>query len=249
MRLKHHPTHHLKRYLTLAAILVLAGNAHAQDAAIRQALKQANPNLPAIDEIRKSPIPGLFEVRYGGTEIVYVDAQARHVIQGAIIDLRTKTDLTQERIDRLTALDFAALPLKDAIVVKQGNGARKIAVFADPNCGFCKRFERDLASLKDVTIYNFVIPILGEDSKVKSRNIWCAADPAKAWRDWMLEGAVPGNAQQACDDTALERNVAMARKHRVNGTPATFFEDGSRQPGAQPLAEIEKRLAALTKKP
>jgi len=105
MRLKRH----LKHYLTLAAILALAGDAFAQDAAIRQALKQANPNLPAIDEIKKSPIPGIFEVRYGGAEIVYVDAQARHVIQGSIVDLRSKKDLTQERIDRLTALDFAAL--------------------------------------------------------------------------------------------------------------------------------------------
>jgi thiol:disulfide interchange protein DsbC len=119
----------------------------------------------------------------------------------------------------------------------------------DPNCGYCKRFERDVAGLKNVTVYTFLYPILGPDSTTKSRDIWCAKDPAKAWRDWMINGTVPASTASAkCDTAALDRNTELGRKHRVQGTPATVFEDGSRSPGAIPVDEIEKRLAAAAGK-
>ena len=233
----------------IAAALACATSALAQEAAIRKALTERIPNLPKIDEITRAPVPGLYEVRFGGTEIIYTDAEGKFVIQGSILELRTMTDLTQARIDKITAIDFSALPLKDAMVVKQGNGSRKLAVFADPNCGYCKRFERDLAGIKDLTVYTFLIPILGPDSTAKSRDIWCAKDPARAWRAWMLENTLPAKAGDKCDDDAIERNLALARKHRVNGTPALVFEDGTRKPGALPAAEVEKLLVAAAKKP
>jgi thiol:disulfide interchange protein DsbC len=140
------------------------------------------------------------------------------------------------------------LPLKDAIAIKQGKGTRKMAVFVDPNCGYCKRFERDVANLKDVTVYIYLYPILGADSQTKSRDIWCAKDPVLAWRDWMLEDKLPPDARADCDAQALQRNVAFGRKHRVNGTPALFFEDGSRKPGALPAEQVERQLAMAAKK-
>jgi len=236
------------RAVLTAAALACTTSAFAQEAAIRKALAERIPNLPKIDEITRAPVPGLYEVRFGGTEIIYTDAEGKFVIQGSILELRTMTDLTQARIDKITAIDFSALPLKDAMVIKQGNGARRLAVFADPNCGYCKRFERDLASIKDVTVYTFLIPILGPDSNAKSRDIWCAKDPARAWRAWMLENTLPAKAGDKCDDDAIERNLALARKHRVNGTPAMVFEDGTRKPGALPAAEVEKLLVAAAKK-
>ncbi|MCU0969096.1 MAG: DsbC family protein [Rubrivivax sp.] len=237
----------LRAALLAAALLAAAGSVAAQEAAIRKVLTERFPNITKIDEISRTPVPGIFEVRIG-TEIVYVDAEAKHLIQGSIIELATMTDLTQARIDKLTAIDFDELPLKDAIVVRQGNGARKLAVFADPNCGFCKRFERDLTSLKDVTIYTFLLPILGADSTAKSRDIWCARDAAKVWRAWMIDGTVPPRVSGACDAAALDRNLELGRKHRVNGTPALVFEDGTRKPGALPAAEVEKLLVAASRK-
>lgn len=235
------------RISLLAAAVVAALPALAQEAAIRKALTERIPNLPKIDEISKSPVPGLFEVRFGGTEIIYTDAEGKFVIQGSIIELATMSDLTQARIDKLTEIDFSQLPLKDAVVVKQGSGARRLAVFADPNCGYCKRFERDLAGIKDVTVYTFLMPILGADSTAKSRDIWCAKDAGKAWRAWMLDGATPPKRADNCDTSALDRNLALGRKHRINGTPALVFEDGTRKPGALPAAEVEKLLAAAKK--
>ncbi len=229
-----------------AAALLCAAPAAADEATIRKNLAERLPNFPPIDEVRPMPIAGLFEIRIG-TDVLYTDSQGHHVFQGQIIDTRTRENLTVARINKLTAIDFATLPLKDAMVVTQGSGARKMAVFADPNCGFCKRFERDLAGLKDVTIYTFLYPLLGPDSTAKSRDIWCAKDPMKAWRDWMLDGALPPKAAGACDAGALDRNLALGQRARVNGTPATVFEDGTRVPGAVSIAQIEQRLAAASR--
>jgi len=235
------------RPLLLCAALLAGNAAWAQDALIRKNLAERLPQLPKIDEISKTPIPGLYEVRIG-SEILYSDEQGNHLIQGSLIETKTGTDLTEARLSKLSAIEFASLPLKDAVVIKQGTGARRMVVFADPNCGYCKRFERDLANLQDVTIYTFLYPILGPDSNAKSRDIWCAKDNGKVWRAWMMDGVTPPKSMGACDTAALERNVAFGKKHRVQGTPAVVFEDGMRVPGAIPLERLEKNLAAASKK-
>ncbi len=233
---------HLRPWIA-AALVLLPAVAFADEAAIRKSLAERLPTFPKIDEISKTPIAGLYEIRVG-TDIFYSDEDGNHLIQGELIDTRSRTNLTEARIAKLTAIDVAALPLKDAIVWKQGSGARKLVVFADPNCGYCKRFERDLQNVKDVTVYTFLYPILGGDSPDKSRNIWCAKDSTKAWRDWMIDGVVPAKAMGQCDAGALERNTALGRKHKVNGTPALVFEDGKRVPGAMAADALEKQLVA-----
>jgi thiol:disulfide interchange protein DsbC len=233
---------------TLAALLAAAAlGASAQEAQIRKNLAERLPTLPKIDEVSRTPVPGLWEVRIG-TDVMYTDDKGDHLIQGQIVDTRSRTNLTEQRLNKLTAIDFASLPLKDAVVIKQGSGARKLAVFVDPNCGYCKRFEKDLATIKDVTVYTFLYPILGPDSDVKSKAIWCAKEPAKVWRDWMLNGTTPPRSMGDCDTAALERNVAFGKKHRVQGTPALVFEDGTRVPGAVSAAEVEKQLAESARK-
>ena len=237
------------RAAAVLAGLLLAGSAVlAQEAAIRKALTERLPNLPKIDEVSKTPIPGLFEVRFGGAEIIYTDAEGRFLLQGSLIDTKSMSNLTEERIEKLTAVAFSALPMKDAFVIKQGNGNRKMAVFVDPNCGYCKRFERDLSTVKDVTVYTFLMPILGPDSTVKSRDIWCSKDAPKTWRAWMIDGVAPAKVTEKCDAAALERNVEFGRKYRINGTPALLFEDGTRKPGALPAKVVEDLLAAAAKK-
>lgn len=233
--------------LALSVALLAAGAALAQEAVIRKNLAERLPGFPKIDEISKTPIPGLYEIRIG-TDVLYADELGNHVVQGQIIDTRTRANLTEERIGRLTAIDFGSLPLKDALVVKQGSGTRKLAIFADPNCGFCKRFERDLLKVKDVTVYTFLYPILGPDSTAKARDIWCAKDSAKVWRDWMIDGTAPPKVTGNCDTAALDRNLALGQKHRVQGTPALVFENGVRKPGALPAAQVEQLLADAAKK-
>ena len=232
----------------LAAALVALGLAagtglafaQGAEATVKKNLLQRLPNLGQIDEVTRTPMPGLYEVRVG-TDLFYADAEGNYLIQGQMLDTRSKRNLTEERIDKLTAIDFADLPLKDAITIVHGNGKRKLAVFEDPNCGYCKRFERDMQKVDNVTVYLFLYPILGPDSAEKSRNIWCAKDKGKAWTEWMLREQVPARAE--CDTGALARNVEFGRKYKITGTPTLVFADGSRVPGAIPAAQIEKLLA------
>ena len=230
---------------SLAAIAIAACTlpaALADEAAIRKSIAERLPDFPKIDEISKTALPGIYEIRIG-SEILYTDEQGHHIIEGQLIDTKSRVNLTEQRIAKLTAIDFKSLPLKDALVWKQGTGERKLVVFADPNCGYCKKFERDLQSIKDVTVYTFLYPILGPDSSEKSKQIWCAKDNTKTWRDWMIKGT-PIAESPACDTSALSRNIALGRKHRINGTPGLVFEDGSQRAGALNAEAIEKLLVA-----
>jgi thiol:disulfide interchange protein DsbC len=227
------------RPLLMACLVLAMSPVLAQEATLRKNLAERLPNLPKIDEISKTPMNGLYEVRMGA-DVMYADAEGNFLIQGALIDVKQKRNLTEERIEKLSAIPFDQLPLKNAFTQVRGNGKRKLAVFADPNCGYCKRFEKDLQKLDNVTIYHLLYPILGEDSKTKSKNIWCAKDKAKAWNDWMLNGTAPATA--TCDNAAVDANVEFGKKQRITGTPTLLFVDGTRVPGAVPLAQVEKLL-------
>ncbi|MCV0438158.1 MAG: DsbC family protein [Hydrogenophaga sp.] len=227
--------------LAVLATLTLT-TAFAQDATIRKNLAERLPNLPPIDEISKTPMPGVFEVRFNQTEIFYTDAEGNYVLQGSMIDTKARVDLTEQRLDKLTAIAFKDLPLKDAFTIVRGNGKRKMAVFEDPNCGYCKRFERDLMQIDNVTVHVFLYPILSADSGEKSRHIWCARDKGKAFLDWMVRDVTPPAA--TCDASAVARNFEFGKKARITGTPTIFFADGSRVPGAIGADRIEKMLAS-----
>ena len=239
---------HLSRLLQTLLLTLALGtgfSALAQEAAIRKNLGDRLPNLPRIDEVSKTPMNGLYEVRVNESDIFYTDAQGNFLIQGVLIDTRARVNLTEQRIEKLTAITYDQLPLKDAFAIVRGNGKRQMAVFADPNCGFCKRFERDLGKLDNITIHVFLYPILSQDSIDKSGNVWCAKDKVKAWEDWMLRNVTPPAA--SCDTSALERNVAFGQKNRITGTPTSFFTDGTRVPGAVGLDKIEQALKASSR--
>jgi thiol:disulfide interchange protein DsbC len=208
---------HLSRsLLALCAGLLVSAAALSQEAAIRKNIAERLPDFPKIDEVSKTPIPGIYELRIG-TEVLYTDEQGNHLFEGQLIDTRTRSNLTEARLAKLTAIDFASLPLKDAIVWKQGGGTRKLVIFADPNCGYCKKFEKELQNVQDVTVYTFLYPILGGDSPEKSRNIWCSKDNTKAWRDWMLDGTAPQHSIGQCDATALQRARPQTPRQRNTG--------------------------------
>lgn len=234
----------MKRLLKSSLLVLIASlslGALAQEAAIRKNLAERLPNLPKIDEVTKTPMDGLYEVRINQSEIFYTDAGGNFIIQGNLIDTKARVDLTEQRVEKLTAIEFKDLPLKDAFTIVRGNGKRKVAVFEDPNCGYCKRFERDLAKVDNVTVHVFLYPILSQDSADKSRHIWCAKDKGKAFLDWMVRDVTPPAA--SCDASALARNVEFGKKMRITGTPTLIFANGNRVPGAIPQDRIEKLLA------
>lgn len=227
--------------LSLSCFITGAVFAQGEEAQIRKNLKERMPQIQPIDEVRRTPMPGLFEVRVDGTDIYYTDASGHFLLQGQLIDTRNQRNLTEERLQKIMAIDFKSLPFKDAISWVKGNGERKLAVFEDPNCGYCKRFERDIAKLDNVTVFIFLYPILGKDSVEKSKSIWCAKDPAKSWQDWMVRDQMPAAAN--CDTGSLKRNMEYGQKMKITGTPTTLLPDGTRIPGAIELSQLEKLLA------
>jgi thiol:disulfide interchange protein DsbC len=228
--------------LALSFLLLPTAWAQGEEAFIRKTLKERMPHIHPIDEVKRTPMPGLFELRVDGSEIYYTDTGGNFLIQGHLVDTKTQRDLTEERIQKILAVDFKSLPFKDAIVMVRGKGERKMAMFEDPNCGYCKRFERDLQSIDNVTVYLFLYPILGKDSLDKSKAIWCSKDPAKAWQDLMLRDQAP--VPTGCDTAAVKRNVDFGQKQRISGTPTTIFADGMRLSGAVEVAQIEKLLSS-----
>jgi thiol:disulfide interchange protein DsbC len=223
----------------IAALLALPALAQENEK-VKAALKKMVPEV-AVDSVRKTPYFGLYEVVVGG-DIYYTDEKAELLIMGSIVNLKTKENVTELRQRQLNKVVFSDLPLDNAFKIVRGNGSRKVAMFADPNCGYCKRFERDLLGVNDITVYVFLYPILAADSVEKSKAVWCSADRGKAWIDLMVRD-VPLQGSTQCA-TPIDKVLAYGREKRVTGTPTIIFEDGERVPGAMPIAEFEKRLVA-----
>ena len=229
----------------VAAILALglALPASAQDLErIKADLKKKFPEAQ-IETTRKAGYGGLIEVT-GGGEVFYTDEKTTFLLLGTLVDAKTRENVTEARLRKLTAVKFDSLPLESAVKVVRGNGSRRIAIFADPNCGYCKRFERETANVTDLTMYVFLYPILSPDSAEKSKAVWCAPDRAKAWQDLMLKDAIPASAPKCV--SPIDKLIAFGKEKRIGGTPTIFFEDGERVPGAMPVAAFEKRLADAT---
>jgi thiol:disulfide interchange protein DsbC len=232
------------RSLILCTAATLSVAAHADEDQIRKNLLARLTDIKEIDEIRKTPVPGIYEVRFG-YEIYYTDEKGEYLIRGPLVEVRTGKSLTDEYLNKLVAFDFEKLPFKDALVWKKGKGTRRMVVFADPFCSYCRHLEAELQKLDDVTVYTFMIPIISAESPAMSRDIWCSKDRGQAWRAWMLDGKKPQRAMGKCD-TPMDRNLALATKHNVRSTPDIVYADNSRNAGAAPAAQIEKKLAAAT---
>lgn len=227
----------------IAAILIaLAGVAQANEELVRKGMETFLGEA-VVDSVGRTPYAGLYEVVLKTGEIVYTDEKVGFVVNGEIIDARSRKSVTQARLKELSVIDFSTLPLNQAIKQVKGNGKRVLATFEDPNCGFCKRLGKDLARMSDVTVYTFLMPMLGEDSVTKSNHIWCARDRAKAWNDWIVDAKVPTAAN--CDTTAVTKNVELGKRLKVNGTPTMFLTDGTRIGGYLPPAELERALAGV----
>lgn len=235
-----------KRALVIAMLLpTLPALAQGVEDKIKKLLQQRLGEGTQVESVAKTPYNGLYEVRVGN-EIIYTDAEAKYVFIGRILDTETSRDLTQARLDEINRIRFADLPLDLAVKSVKGTGKRVIAVFEDPNCGYCKRFRKTLADTKDITVYTFLYPILSDDSRTKVKNVLCSSDKAKVWDDWMVNGKTPAAAPEACNPNAsVDKVVELGKKLKVTGTPTIFFTDGSRVPGAIDSKTLESRLASI----
>ncbi len=225
------------------SLILLTGIAHAQsEQQIKSDLQKKLGVNTKIKSVSLSPIPGIYEVLVGN-EVLYTDANSKYLIQGEIIELATGKNITEQKQADLNRIKWSDLNTANAFKSVRGNGARQMAVFSDPNCGYCKRLEKSLQQLENVTIYTYLIPILSPDSTQKSKQIWCSADPQKSYIDWMVNGIAPSGKTDCA--TPLDKNLAFAKTYGITGTPTIFFADGSRFPGAVQITDIEKKFNSL----
>ena len=193
-----------------------------------------------VQSVKTTPISGLYEVVVSDNQIIYTDDKAKYILQGSLLDVEKRRDLTEERMADLSTVDFASLPLDKAVKEVRGNGRLKVAVFSDPDCPFCKRLEHEFAKMTDITIYSFMMPLasLHPDAARKAEQIWCQPNRTAAWTAWMREGKMPPQVK-VCDNP-VEETTSLGEQLGFHGTPALVFPNGKSQSGYSPLPQLEE---------
>ena len=234
-------------FLALLALPALAGEAE-----IRQVLKAKFPNVK-VDGVQPAPLAGLYEVRFqtaDGPQIIYTDAQANFfVVDGSIIDAKSGRNLTEERMQKLTTIEFGALPFDLAVKVQRGNGKRVLAMFSDPYCPYCRRLEQTLLQIDDITIYVFMYPVIRPDYADHSRAVWCSPDRARAWLDLAAADSPKVPAGGADCENPVDKVIELGRKMRVSGTPTLFFANGERGTAGLPVGQLRAKLDEIARQP
>lgn len=236
------------QHLAIVTLITISQLACADENDLKKKIEVAYPKFK-VESIVKTPYAGLYEVFMGG-QIVYTDEKLTFLIaEGQLVDPKTKKNVTGERLEELTRIDFNSLPLGKAIKVVKGNGSRKVAVFSDVDCPFCKKLEQnEFSHMTDITIYTFLYPLeqLHPNAAEKSKLIWCADDRVKAWNDWIFNNKLPKTAGSC--DVPLEEIGDLAKKVGVASTPTLIFSNGKRMMGAQPYQNIEAAMQEASKK-
>lgn len=238
---------YLKPIACLLSAFAIAGcaqadsNPGAAEAAVKKAVEAKFPGIQ-LNSLKKTPYDGIYEVVANGNQIVYTDKNASYLMVGNLIDAKTQRNVTEERMRDLMRVKFDSLPLESAIKQVKGNGSRKLAVFSDPDCPYCKRLEAELEKITDVTVYTFLYPIasLHPQAVDRSKAVWCAPDRNKAWDDLVKKGITPSSGTN-CDNPIAKLNE-LGGKLGVTGTPTLIFADGMRVPGMAPAEQLEKLL-------
>ena len=237
--------------LLLATGILLSLPALGGEAEIRQVLKTKYPNV-RVDGVQPAPLAGLYEVRLqtqDGPQIIYTDAQANFIIDGNIVDAKSGRNLTEERMRKITAIAFSALPLDLAVKVQRGNGKRLLAMFTDPYCPYCRRLEQSLLQIDDITVYVFMYPVIRPDFADHSRAVWCSPDRAKAWLELAAGDAPKIPASGAGCANPVDKVVELGRSLRVTGTPTLFLANGERAAAGTPIGELRMKLDEIARQP
>jgi thiol:disulfide interchange protein DsbC len=237
--------------LLLSIALLLALPALAGEAEIRLMIEAKIPNVK-VQAVQPTAIPGVFEVQFlarEGPQIVYTDAQGGYILTGSLIDAKSGRDLTEERLQKLTAINFDTLPLDLAVKIQRGNGKRVLAMFTDPYCPYCRRFEQTLMQIDDITVYVFMYPVIRPDAADHSRAVWCSKDRARAWLDLAAaeKPKVP-SASSSCPNP-VDKVLELGRTLRVTGTPTVYFSNGERVAGGLQMADLRAKLDEIARQP
>ena len=231
----------MKKWLTLLGLSALTlTSAYASTTTLEKNLKKEFPQVPT-KILGDTPIKGVYELLVGDT-IVYTDENARYFFVGNLVDFKNKQNLTAKREEALTKIDVNTLPLEQAIKHVKGDGSRTLYVFSDPDCPYCKKLEKNMTSVDNVTLYTFLFPLknLHPNAETVAQQIWCASNPYEAWEDYMILNKAPTTTANC--DNPIQKNIALGRSLNITGTPTLFLADGSRISGALDAEDLNKLL-------
>lgn len=228
----------------LAILLALLSTSAFAQTNVNNVIKERIEKMIGSDQVEsvtKTPYAQLYELRTK-SGLYYTDKEGKYLFAGNIIEVPSKKNLTEERTSELNKIDFSILPLDKAIKYTKGDGKNVIAIFEDPNCGYCKQFRKNLQTVDNITVYSFQYNILTPESIEKSRQIWCSPNPSKAWDEWMISGKAPEEVTDKSCVAPHEKVLALGKSIHVNGTPTIIFADGTRSPGMLTDKQLEERL-------
>ena len=229
----------MHRIAAFLLLLVVTAAALADEASVKRLIESRFGGIK-VESVVKTPYFGLYELLVGD-EIIYTDEKVNYIFNGSVVDAKTRRNLTEERQQKLATIKFDELPLEIAIKQVRGNGKRVVAVFSDPFCPYCRRLDQGLAQVQDATIYTFLYPIIRKDeSPLMSARIWCSADRAKAYYDFMLNNKEPGAASDC--KAPLDRWLALGQKLGIRATPVSFVPNGQRIVGAR-VDDLQKLMS------
>lgn len=226
----------------LALVLVSAAQcAHADDDAIRKSLAQLIPSLK-IDSIESTQIEGLYEVIMG-TNILYVSEDGKYMLQGHLIDITAKKDLTELKLAGSRKIAVEKLGEEKAIIFKPEKSKYKVTIFTDIDCGYCRKLhaEIDQYMAEGITVQYLFFPRAGKGSEAynKAVSVWCSKD-----RKIALTDAKKGKALETkkCENP-IDEHMQLATDFEVRGTPMIVTENGNIFPGYVPAKQLAKALS------
>lgn len=225
----------------------------SQKKKITENIVKVNPQVEILS-VSKTPWDNVLEVVMKGNNIIYTNQDGSFIMatdgkEMILLDVKNRKNLTEEKISELNKIDYKAFNTKNAIQLQKGKpGQGEISVFADPNCIYCKRFEASLAQTPDITVNLYLYPVLGQDSLDKSKQVWCAKDQAKTWKEWMIDSKALPTGEVKCDTKAIEENLEFGKSIGINGTPTIVFTDGTRAAGAISPAALMKKINDISTK-
>ncbi len=201
------------------------------------ALLQERHGLEA-EFVKPTPIDGLYAVFIDG-DLFYMTKDASYVLDGRLVNTQTQEDLGEKMKMEALVKRYRELPLDRAVKQVVGNGERKLVLFSDPACTYCRMLEHSILKAGNVTAYTFVVPVLPQ-GPVSVEDIVCAKDPSRAWADWMSKGVEPPKQAAGCDNGVIEANLRLARSYNLRGVPFILLKDGSTVGGSVSAEQLDR---------
>jgi thiol:disulfide interchange protein DsbC len=228
------------KVLIVSLFGLVLSDVNADEAAIRQAMTKSMPSVK-VDSVKPAVVKGLFEVVVGAN-IYYVSEDGKYLLQGRLVDVAARKDLTEEKLNVTRKLAIEKMGQANMIVFKPKITKYTVTIFTDIDCGYCRKLhsEIDQYLAQGITIQYLFFPRAGKgsDSYNKAVSVWCAEDRNAALTAAKKDQKLP---EKTCTNP-IDRHMQLAAEFDVKGTPMIISENGNVYPGYLPAKQLVEAL-------